>query len=361
MDYSLNDRLSKLIFIELKDMTILQKLNKNLYEDLKGKDILFPVDLRLISDKNNLRATDLTMDKFFVGMLLCIGGNDSFIYNEHYEEIILSFENSQEFYKGYIYSLIQKDDLFEAYVMLKGLSKIYFNDEYKEKLIAVLFSLKDKNDFFKNELRIEIDDSIKNYVNFHKAYLYKSMMYRDDGNYVAALENLDKYTEKIKALDKEEVEIYRKQLLGYMDYEDGRDKIYSSPEDSLKKLIPLTDTFKNDPLIYYYIAVAYRKLKMYDQAIYYLEISRRLDTDIVEVVNELGLNYASLNMFEKAVAYFETVFKATNAIEVCTNIIMCYFKLGKQEKMNEYLEKARKIDINDEVLAELEELILKVR
>ncbi len=40
------------------------------------------------------------MDKFFVGMILCIGGNEKFIYNNYYEEIILNFDNSQEFYKG---------------------------------------------------------------------------------------------------------------------------------------------------------------------------------------------------------------------------------------------------------------------
>ena len=112
MSYSLSDRLSKLIFIELKDLTALNKINEGLYSDLNGKDILFPVDLSSVSDKNNVNALALTMDKFFIGMLLCIGGNNEFVYNDYYENIILSFDSSQEFYKGYIYSLIQKDDLF---------------------------------------------------------------------------------------------------------------------------------------------------------------------------------------------------------------------------------------------------------
>ncbi len=361
MSYSLSDRLSKLIFIELKDLTALNKINEGLYSDLKGKDILFPVDLSSVSDKNNVNALDLTMDKFFIGMLLCIGGNNKFVYNDYYENIILSFDSSQEFYKGYIYSLIQKDDLFDAYIMLKGLSKIYFNKEYKEKLIVVLFNLKDKSDFLKTELEIEIENSIKEYIDFHKGYLYKSMMYRDDGNYVAALSSLEMYIKKHKGSQDSEIENYKRQLLGYIDYEDGKEKIYSSPTEALRKLIPLVDVFKNDPLIYYYIAVAHRKLEMYEQAIYYLECSREIDTDIVEVVNEIGLSYAGLNMFEKAVSYFETVFKVTNAIEVCTNIVMCYLKLGKIEKMNEYFEKAKKINPSDGILEELEHLISKVR
>lgn len=361
MNYSVNDRLSKLIFIELKDLGVLKEINLNLYKVLKGKDILFPVDLKMVADMKNPKRTDLTMDKFFVGMLLCIGGNEKFIYNDYYEDIILNFDNSQEFYKGYIYSLIQNDELFEAYIMLKGLSKIYFNNEYKEKLISVLFELKDKNDFLKYECKNQIDDAIKNYKGFNKAYLYKSMMERDEGNYILAIHSIDNYANKEKNFDKYEIDIYKNQLLSYRDYEDGKSKIYSSPEEAMKKLVPLIEIFKDDALLYYYIAIACRKLSMYEQAIYYLECSRKIDTDIVEVVNEIGLNYASLNMYSNAVDYFETVFKVTNAIEVCTNIIMCYFKLNESDKMNYYFEKARLLNKDDEVLKELETFILGIR
>ena len=361
MNYSVNDRLSKLIFIELKDLTVLKKINSNLYKKLEGKEVLFPVDLKMFTDKENPKRSDLTMDKFFVGMLLCIGGNEEFIYNVYYEEIILDFDSSQEFYKGYIYSLIQKNELFEAYIMLKGLSKIYFNDEYKEKLIVVLFNLKDKSDFLNYEFKLQIEDAIKNYRNFNKAYLYKSMMERDEGNYILALESIDTYIKKSNDGENEEIKNYRKQLISYKNYEDGKEKIYSSPKEALEKLIPLTDIFNNDALLYYYIAIACRKLEMYEQAIYYLECSRKIDIDIVEVVNEIGLNYASLNMYDKAINYFETVFKVTNAVEVCTNIIMCYFKLNEIEKMNKYFNIARSINKDDEVLKELENFILGMR
>lgn len=352
MSYDINDRLSKMIFIELKDLTVLNKINPNLYSELEGKGVLFPIDLKLISDKDNPKRSELTMDKFFIGMLLCIGGNEKFIYNDYYEDIILNFDSSQEFYKGYIYSLIQKDDLFEAYIMLKGLCKIYYNEEYKEKLIMVLMNLRDKEEFFKNELVFHINDAIENYRSFNKVYLYKSMMERDEGNYVLALDSLDKYKG-----DVDEISKYKEHLMSCKDYQDGKDRIYSNPKEALEKLIPLVDMFKDDPLIYYYIAIAYRKLSMHDQAIYYLEASRRIDTDIVEVVNELGLNYASIGMYNDAIKYFETIFKATNSIEVCTNIIMCYFKLHDTENMNKYLKIAKQINSDDEILKELEKVI----
>lgn len=361
MNYSVNDRLSKLIFIELKDLGVLKEINLNLYKVLRGKEILFPVDLKMVADVKNPKRSDLTMDKFFIGMLLCIGGNEEFIYNDYYEDIILNFDNSQEFYKGYIYSLIQNDELFEAYIMLKGLSRIYFNEEYKEKLISVLFALKDKNDFLKHECKSQIDDAIKNYKNFNKAYMYKSMMERDEGNYILALHSIDNYIKEDKNFNKDEIEIYRKQLLSYRDYEDGKEKIYSSPKEAMEKLVTLIEIFKDDALLYYYIAIACRRLSMFEQAIYYLECSRKIDTDIVEVVNEIGLNYASLNMYENAVNYFETVFKVTNAIEVCTNIIMCYFKLNEVDKMNNYFKIAKSINKDDEILRELETFILGIR
>ncbi len=352
MNYNINDRLSKMIFIELNDLKVLDRISPELYKEFMGKDVLFPIDLKLISDRENPRPSDLTMDKFFIGMLLCIGGNENFSYNDYYEDIILNFDGSQEFYKGYIYSLIQKDDLFEAYIMLKGLCRIYFNNEYKEKLIMVLMSLKDKDDKFKDELNFHIDDAIKNYKTFNKVYLYKSVIERDEGNYILALDSLDNYKG-----NGDEIRAYRDHLMACKDYGDGKDKIYSSPKEALEKLIPLVDEFKDDPLIYYYIGTAYRKLNMNEQAIYYLESSRKLDSDIVEVVNELGLNYASLNMYKDAIKYFESVFKVTNSIESCTNIIMCYLKLNDTENTNKYLELARKINSNDEVLKELERII----
>lgn len=361
MSYDINERLSKLIFIELKDLTVLEKINSNLYKQLKGKEVLFPIDLKMAMDINNPTKSELTMDKFFIGMLLCIGGNDTFAYNDYYEEIILNFDSSQEFYKGYIYSLIQKEELFEAYILLKGLSKIYFNSEYKDKLITVLFSLKDKSDFLNNEFKFHIKDAMKNYKSFHKVYMYKSIMERDEGNYILALESIDKYISKVNEEEKEEVKEYRNQLLSYRSYEDGKDKIYTSPKEALEKLVPLVEIFKEDALLYYYIGIAYRKLGMYEQAIFYLELSRQIDTDIVEVVNELGLNYASLEMYEKAIKHFEAVFKVTRAVEVCTNIIMCYFKLNNKEKVNEYLNMAKKINENDEILKEMERFIFEAR
>ena len=356
MNYNLSDRLSKLIFIEFKDLNVLEKINSKLYEELKGKDILFPVDLKVITNKENVNSADLTMDKFFAGMLLCIGGNEKFIYNDYYEEIILNFYKSEEFYKGYIYSLIKKEELFDAYIMLKGLNRIYLNDEYKEKLIVILMNLKEKSDFLNNEFKLEIKDAIENYKTFSKAYMYKSLMEREEGNYILALESIDTYIKKSND-NSEEIKTYREQLISYRNYDDGKDKIYSSPEEALKKLVPLIEIFDKDAILYYYIAIACRKLQMYDQAIYYLNRSRELDSGIVEVVNELGLNYASLGMYDKAVKYFETVFKVTNSIDICTNIIMCYYKLDNLDKVDEYFKIAKTINESDEILKEFENFI----
>ena len=360
MNYDVNERLSKLIFIELNDMSVLERINGDFYKNLLGKDILFPIDLKMMTENKNPKRSDLTMDKFFVGMLLCIGGNDGFIYNNYYEDIILNFENSQEFYKGYIYNLINQGDLFEAYILLRGFSKIYYDCNYKEKLISVLYNLKDKNDFLKSEFKKELDDAMKNYRDFTRVYIYKSMMEKDEGKYMLALESIDRYINFSENVH-QDVKDYRNQLVSFKDYEDGKDKIYSSPKEALEKLIPLMDMFKDDALLPYYIAIAYRKLGMYEQAIYYLEISRELDLDIVEVVNELGLNYASIEMYDKAISCFKTVFKVTNAIEVCTNLIMSFYKINDVENMDRYFDLAKKINEDDEVLKELQNVILGTR
>ena len=66
------------------------------------------------------------------------------------------------------------------------------------------------------------------------------------------------------------------------------------PEKAIEILLELGEEFEENPLIYYYLGVAYRKLQNYEKAIYYLKESIEIETGIFEVVVELGLNYACL-------------------------------------------------------------------
>ena len=68
------------------------------------------------------------------------------------------------------------------------------------------------------------------------------------------------------------------------------------------------------------------------KAIYYLNDSLAISSDYVEVINELGINYACLGEYETAIKYFRTAFEVTKSIEICTNLIMCYLNIGDNKQ-----------------------------
>jgi tetratricopeptide (TPR) repeat protein len=117
------------------------------------------------------------------------------------------------------------------------------------------------------------------------------------------------------------------------------------------------DTWGDNALLYYYIAIAYRMLENYEKAIYYLNEALNIDSSIVEIVNEMGINYASLGKYETAVAYLRKAFEVTKSVEICTNLVMCYLNSGDLKNAKIHIQIAKKIDPKDEVVVQLENMV----
>jgi tetratricopeptide (TPR) repeat protein len=132
-----------------------------------------------------------------------------------------------------------------------------------------------------------------------------------------------------------------------------------SPEKSIGIFLSLIDKFEKNPLLYYYLAVAYRKIENFEKAIYYLNESLNIESGILEVVNELGVNYACIGDFEQAIRYFKKGFEASKDIEICTNIVMCYLNLGNQKEAKLHLEIARKLNPEDEIVQKIDRMLTK--
>ncbi len=132
-----------------------------------------------------------------------------------------------------------------------------------------------------------------------------------------------------------------------------------SPEKSIGLLLSLVDVFDSNPLLYYYLGVAYRKLDNFEKAIYYLNESLNIESGILEVINELGVNYACLGDFETAIKYFKKGFEASKDVEICTNIVMCYLNLGDKENAKLHLDIAKKLNSEDDVVVELDRILAK--
>ena len=82
-----------------------------------------------------------------------------------------------------------------------------------------------------------------------------------------------------------------------------------------------------------------------------------LESGSLEVVNELGMNYASLGDYEEALKYFRKAFEASKEVDICTNIVMCYINLGDKEQAKLNLDIAKKLAPDDEIVIEIDQML----
>lgn len=158
-----------------------------------------------------------------------------------------------------------------------------------------------------------------------------------------------------------EIESIVKDVENISTYEKAVELVKDNPEKAIELLTPLSDEFSDNPLIYYYLGVCYRKIQHYNKAIHYLNKSMSIESGILEVVNELGMNYACLNEFEEAIKYFKKAFEASNEVDICTNIVMCYYNLGDMEQARLNLDIAKKIAPDDEIVIDIDKMINRTK
>lgn len=343
-----SNKLSKMLFLEIKREKVEQafnlKVDSNIYLPIKSEDIISKV-------KAGDNLDNIPMSFFVEGMFFVLGADDKFRFNKVYEKIINNLPKSEDYIKGRIFQEVKKENFEDCYAFLKGLCKISSTEEVYDKLILVLEKLRIQDKMYMDE-ELNVLENAKSINGYNKPYLYEAIINREKGELKKALVSLNKYIE-MGGKETSEVIAIKSSLEDVTDIEDGKELMVSNPTDALKKLLPLIDRFADDPIIYYYIGVAYRNLENYDKAIYYLNKSLEIDNSLMDVVNELAINYACIGNYDVAIKYLRKIFEAEKSIEVCTNLIMCYANKGDIEQVKNHIEIAKKIDPNDEVLNDI--------
>ena len=189
-------------------------------------------------------------------------------------------------------------------------------------------------------------------------YLYKAVILKAKEDFVGAKVEINEYVNKGGEVT-DDIKTIIKDIDNVTAFEKAVEMLDEKPEKSIGMLLGLLDHFKKNPLLYYYIAVGYRKLENYEKAIYYLNESLEIESGILEVVNELGINYACLGDYEEAIKYFKKAFEASKDIEICTNIVMCYLNMGDEENAKLHLDIAKKMNPEDEIVQKIERMFLK--
>ena len=337
-DVLCKEKLSKLLFLEIdkdKFINMLGADSKNINID----ELYIPINPKYISKDvaKGYSLDKLPMNYLLEGMFFALGADENLRFNKEYKKIIPFIKDAILCIKKIISDKIKEKSLIEALILLKGLSEFVKDEEVYSKLLLVCESIREKNKNY-NMLQLSLSKKYKEACpKSAMPYIYASLAYNDLENYDKAYLEINEYLSK-GGEKTEEIQVLYDEIKDSLDYEKGKDELLEEPEIALKRLLPLSDKFPEN----------------FEKAIYYLNESIALDNNMVEPINELGINYAYLGDFENALKCFKKAFESTRDIEICTNIIMCYLNLNKLEEAKKHLNIAKAINKDDEVLVDIE-------
>lgn len=349
-----SDRLESVLFLDIKRETLMSLFNvfidDKMYMPVKSAKLINKI-------KSGELLEEIPVSFFLEGMFYVLGIDDKFKYNSSYKEMLMSIPNTAAFVKGMIFNEVKQEHFEDAYIFLKGLIQIESNIENFDRIFSIAETLRAKDKSFKQE-ELSIIEKAKAFEEYSSPYLYEAVIKREAGDFDAALFSINNYVTKGGQKTPEILE-FTNSLKSIVAYERGKEMLYEDAEAALKLLIPLLDEYGDNASLYYHIAVGYRILENYEKAIYYLNEALAIDDALVEAANELGINYASIGDFDKAIGYLRKAFEATKSVEICTNLIMCYLNSGNIEQAKNHLDIAQKLDDKDEVVRELDTIINK--
>lgn len=348
------EKLSKLLFLEIDGDNFVKTLGED-PSKLNIKELYIPVNPKYISKdiEKGYKLDKLPIHYLVEGMFFALGADESLRFNVEYKKILPLIKEADVAIKKIISDRINEGSLVESLILLKGLSEINKTEEVYSKLFLVCEGIREKNKNY-NEVQLDFSEKCKEDLpKFTIPYLYASLAYNDLGQYDKAYLEINEYISK-GGEKTEEIRALYEEIKDSMDYEKSKDELVDEPEIALQRLLPLADKFEDNAIIRYYIATAYRRLDNYEKAIYYLNECMAIDKNMVEPVNELGINYACLGDYENAIKCFRKAFEGTRDVEICTNIIMCYLNLGNLEDAKKHLEIAKAINKDDEIVNDIE-------
>lgn len=362
MDYKalFKEKLSKLLFLEIDQEGFKKSINIPEYISFKNKELFIPISSEYITSniQDKIKIENLPIYYFIEGMLLTLGADKDISYSEDYKLLLMQIPESEECGKSLVAKRVQEDRLEDAYLILKGLLQIDENEEYMKKLLLIGVRIREKDSGFEEVLLEDIDEAKKLFNKMKDPYLYKGIILKDKTDYQGAKVEINEYLRR-GGDQTPDIEMLMNDIENVTTYEKAVKLMEEEPEKAIGLFLSLLEKFQENPLIYYYLGVSYRNVGQFEKAVYYLLESLRIESGILEVVNELGLNYACLGNYDEAIKYFKKAFEASREVEICTNIIMCYLNSGNLEDAKLHLRIAKELNKDDEIVQKIEKVINK--
>ncbi|MGL5153193.1 MAG: tetratricopeptide repeat protein [Clostridium sp.] len=352
------EKLSKMLFLEVEKEGFIKTIGGNENIILENKDLYIPISSNYIASNigEEIKIKNLPIYYFIEGMLISLGIDKNLRFSKDYVVILENIKDMVSCGKGLVATKVKNNELTDAYALLKGLYEITEDGEYIEKLLLVGNAIREEDKSFGEFFLKDIEVLSEFNKGLPSPYLYKAIIMQDKNEHDVAKVAINEYINKGGEVTKEIKNILNN-IENVTTYEKGVELLETSPEKAIGLFLSLVDKFDENPLIYFYLGVAYRKIENYEKAIYYLRESLERESGILEVVVELGINYACLSMYEEALTYFKKAFEASRDVEICTNIIMCYLNLGNITDAKKHLNIAKELDSNDEIVKQLDNMM----
>ncbi len=362
MDYRsvFKEKLGKLLFLEVEKEGFKKMVKIPEYIQFEKEDLFLPISSEYLTENigDKVKINNLPIFYIIEGILLTLGADKEIGFRNDYIKLMMQIPEAEECGKSLVAKKVNEDKLVDAYLILKGLLTSFEEEEYMKKLLLIGVSIREENKDFEDILLEDIEYAKKNFEKLKEPYLYKSIIYRDLGDYQGARVEVNEYL--IRGGEQTpEIEMLMRDIENITSYEEAIELLEKDTEKAIGIFLDLVEKFDTNPLIYYYLGVGYRKIGKHEKAIEYLLESLRIDSGILEVVNEIGINYACLGAYEEAEKYLRKAFEASREVEICTNLIMCYINLGRLEDAKAHLEIAEKLDKDDEIVIKIRKFLDK--
>ncbi len=355
-------------FITLKENAKIKLGNS---EYISNKEIAVPIRVNsLISDIQNQDEYDgISIGNIIDGIIYVLGTEKEFVLKEEYLKILKDLKIDLVSYV--IHCINQFDDkkLNDVVVYGKSLINVVENEKtafvyassLERKAIESLNSdLSDTAKYFMNEAVKYFEKSLNYDEKFALAYYKLGFYYKNNQQYIKAKlfwEQQQEFDDDAVRIDEIRNEI--EQLDVYVRYETGYNLILNSEtQKGLEILLPLVEDYSGWWNLLFFIGLGYRSLGEYEIAEKYFENVLKIEEGQIHAINELGLCKMCLEKYEEAKELF-TMLAAMDPknSEILCNKASANLYLGNKEEAERDIEKALKINPEDEIAIEIKRMI----
>lgn len=362
IDGYLKNKTKNISFLELK-----KDAGIEIGGQLIDSDIPLPILTEMLVEgiKRKTMYEEIKVSHIISGIIYILGVDPNFKFNDYYKKVLYLYDPKIEnyiFYQGIKYLSEEKDE--EALIYFRALLNInpknadgLFNYGIcLEKKADQLFELgnNDKGEAFLKEATNCFESVLDIKPDYFLAYYKLGYHYKNSGQFLKATLAWEKYL----ALDNDKFrnqEIREEINTIYYDslFEKGYNLYCSGKyDDALDKLLKVESRYNELWNLKYIIGLSYKEIGEFEKAVEYFHDALELNSEFVDLYNELGICLFSMGSFSEALDVFTSgIEKDSDDYKLLFNRGIVYYKLGLIDKAILDIKRAHTLNPEDEMVS----------